>query len=87
MTLRPTTLFVRKVKTLTDPCPHFARQAAQYDHLLELHSDRQKIKRGEKFIRYNPARQNWCVYTQEESPQIYGRYRTVITAVFHALKR
>jgi hypothetical protein len=75
---------VRKIKTLRDPCPHFARQAIEFDHLLEIHPDKQRFKRGEKFIRYE--RMRWCVYTHGEHPCIYGRYSTVTTAVFHALK-
>jgi hypothetical protein len=75
---------VRKIKTLIDPCPHFARQAKNHDHLLELHASSSRFKRGEKFIKYKKMR--WCVYTQEDSPHLYGRYDTVITAVFYALK-
>jgi hypothetical protein len=77
---------VRKIKTLSDPCPHFTRQAANHNHLLEIHSDTQKFKRGERFIRYRPDRQLWCVYTYSDSPQVCGRYNSVITAVFNALK-
>ena len=76
---------MRKVKTLIDPCPHFIRQAAKYDHLLELQSS-PKFKRGERYIKYSSARQLWCVYTHSDNPQIYGRYNNVMSAVFHALK-
>jgi hypothetical protein len=75
---------VRKIKTLIDPCPHFARQAKNHDHLLELHTSSAKFKRGEKFIKYKQMR--WCVYTHNDSPQICGRYNSVISAVFYALK-
>jgi len=75
---------VRKVKTLIDPCPHFVRQAAKYDHLLELHNTTQMFKRGERYIRY--IRLHWCVYTHRDTPQICGRYDNVISAVFYALK-
>jgi hypothetical protein len=77
---------VRKVKTLVDPCPHFVRQAAKYDHLLELQSNTQRFKRNERYIKYNPAKQYWCVYTHRDTPQICGRYNNVIDAVFYALK-
>jgi len=77
---------VRKVKTLIDPCPHFARQAAKHDHLLELQPNTQRFKRGERYIKYSPAKQYWCVYTHRDTPQIYGRYNNVISAVFYALK-
>ena len=77
---------MRKVKTLTDPCPHFVRQAAKHDHLLELHTNTQSFKRSERYIKYNAARQLWCVYTHSDTPQIYGRYNNTMSAVFHALK-
>jgi hypothetical protein len=77
---------VRKVKTLIDRCPHFNRQALKYAHLLEVTSDTASVKRNERFIRYNPTRQTWCVYTHSKTPQIYGRYTNVMSAVFHALK-
>jgi hypothetical protein len=75
---------VRKIKTLTDPCPHFARQAAKYDHLVELQSNTQRLKRGERYIKY--SRTFWCVYTHSDKPQICGRYNNVMSAVFYALK-
>lgn len=77
---------MRKINTLIDPCPHFARQAAKYDHLLELQPSSQKFKRGERYIKYSSARQLWCVYTHNDRPQIFGRYNNVISAVFYALK-
>jgi hypothetical protein len=77
---------VRKVKTLIDRCPHFTRQALKYAHLLEITRDTTNVKRNERFIRYSPTRQTWCVYTQSNDPQIYGRYNNVMSAVFHALK-
>ncbi len=77
---------MHKVKTLINPCPHFARQALKYSHLLEITHDTTNVKRNERFIRYNPTRQMWCVYTQSTTPQIYGRYNNVMSAVFHALK-
>ena len=83
---------MRKVKTLTDPCPHFIRQSIKYAHLLELvqnsqtSANSQKFKRGERYIKYSSARQLWCVYTHRDIPQIYGRYNNVISAVFYALK-
>jgi hypothetical protein len=75
---------VRKIKTLIDSCPHFARQAKAYDHLIELHTSSSRFKRGEKFIKYKQMR--WYVYTQEESPHFYGSYDNVMRAVFYALK-
>ncbi len=77
---------MRKVKTLINPCPHFARQALKYAHLLEITHDTTNVKRNERFIKYSPARQVWCVYTHNDTPQIYGRYTNVMSAVFHALK-
>ena len=77
---------MRKITTLFDQCPHFARQVLKYAHLLEITNDTTNIRRNERFIRYNPARQVWCVYTQSTTPQIYGRYTNVMSAVFHALK-
>ena len=77
---------MRKITTLFDQCPHFARQVLKYAHLLEITNDTTNIRRNERFIRYNSARQVWCVYTQSTTPQIYGRYTNVMSAVFHALK-
>ena len=77
---------MHKVKTLINPCPHFAQQALKYAHLLEITHDTSKIKRNERFIKYNPARQMWCVYTPGSVHQLYGRYTNVMSAVFHALK-
>ena len=77
---------MRKVKTLIDRCPHFARQVLKYSHLLEITRDTTNVKRNERFIKYNSVRQMWCVYTHSDNPQIYGRYNNVMSAVFHALK-
>jgi hypothetical protein len=71
---------------VADTCPHFTRQAAKYEHLLELHKDTQKIKRGERFIKYKPSKQHWSVYTQADIPQACGHYTNVMSAVFYALK-
>ena len=77
---------VRLVKTLIDPCPHFVRQATLFSHLLELHQNTRLFKKGERYIRYKSDKQHWCVYAHAISPQIRGRYTTVMRAVFYALK-
>jgi hypothetical protein len=51
-----------------------------------MRRDINAVKRGERFIRYNPKQQRWCVYTLMSVPQIRGSFSTVIGAVFNALK-
>jgi len=77
---------VHTVKILIDPCPHFKRQASKYAYLLEMHNDISTIKRRDRFIRYTPRNQRWCVYTLLDTPQIRGKFTNVVSAVFHALQ-
>jgi hypothetical protein len=74
---------MRKVKVLTNHDPHFVRQASKYSHLLDLRTD---IRKGERFIRYEPRNQTWRVYTQQELPALRGVFFNVIDAVFKALQ-
>ena len=73
-----------RVKTITQSDPAFLKTAYAHDHLIDLQNHEGFIKTGERFLRYQDGL--WKVYmmTTDRIPRLYGRFKTLHTAVFRA---
>ena len=73
-----------KIKTITQRDPIFLKTAYKHDHLIDLMNHEGFVDEGERFLRYDQGL--WKLYkmTADRAPRLYGRFKTLHTAVFKA---
>ena len=77
---------MRKVKAVTHHHPKFLKAAHKLDSFVDLVNTPDQVKKGDRYISFDPSAQHFCVYTQADRPRLVGKYDSILSAIFYANK-
>ena len=75
---------MREVKAITHRHPVFLKEAYKHQR-IKLFNDDRFFRKGDRYIKFNPANLRFCVYTHtKDGPSLAGSFDNIVSAMFNA---
>ena len=79
---------MRVVDAVTHHHPVFLKSAYRHGDMIKLHNTADTIRRGNKYIEFDPLRMAFNVRVKiNEQPKLAGIFNNIESAMFHARRR
>lgn len=75
---------MRKVTAVTHHNPKFLKEAYRMDSFINLVNTQGHVKKGAKYIEFEPETQRFCVWKKTEPPTLIGKFEHIMSAMFRA---